>query len=254
MKLSLFYEQTKEIQIKAAARAEEHDRLAMWFRDLAGNVQQQRNVVDEDPSLAEEAEGFISRFERLLEEGPPDGSPLGGDAAEQKPEPQRRRKRTRAQIAHDTAAVESGRPDLVGRYDVIPNASDDNPVCPRCLGVAPGTPSTAKASVPTCSTLCGPCQQAVDDAREQSLSNPEPLNDMNTRAPRRTDAEKAAKAAEFGAEIKVADQERVHLAGLIRKLHAINQGLIPSDAAHALGVSIQAVRDAWPLLTGEKAP
>jgi hypothetical protein len=204
VKLSEFWSRLTAGEYAIETRRAEVDALAAWVRNASQKAQDLKDWADHVGSVSEDVENRLLSFEALLEQGPPDGAPLGGEAAEQKPEPRGRKRRTRAQIAHDHKAMQANRPDLVGKYD-----SDVS--------------SLLTISAPSVS-ITNPVEDWQSNQNRQiaegivrSYERPaEPLNDMATRAPRQTDAEKAAKAAEFGAGIKVADQERVALAGRIR--------------------------------------
>jgi hypothetical protein len=80
MKPSEFYSATEHFRAEAVAGEQAAFRAVRYFQGVAQQVQATRDRADEH-GLPPDASERLDAFRKMLAEGPPDGSPLGGDGA-----------------------------------------------------------------------------------------------------------------------------------------------------------------------------
>lgn len=206
LKPSMFYKAIETIEADAYTHETRANALLDWARAMLAHGQKLRNDADSH-GLPPDAQGQLDAFRAMLDEGPPDGDGYTvTKEADAEAAPKRRTRRTKAQIAADNAAQETGEPahcgacGWSGRTDLPLETFPPQGTCPKCGGGVVGDEPPGKG----------------------------------------------------GSVLKADDQERIALAGRIRSLDGWDK-MLPSHIAVKLGVPLQAVRDAWPLLTGEKA-
>jgi hypothetical protein len=181
---SEYYRYTDRFIESARAYLREAEKTEQWARGLlerAGELQAHADAH----GIPDDAADQLGTFRRLLEEGPPDGSPIGGEAAQVKTE--------------------------------VPNVQRrERQACSGC-----GLKRGHKAG-------CAP---------------PAPVVENRSAIQERRD------------DVRAAEDERVKLAGQLRAYREnVNPSALPSEIAGALSVPLVRISDAWPLLTGEKAP